>query len=276
MKISVALSSALFATAILARPSTLAQRVKELKEGQTGIPGNSHPLIDVEGPEDVADQASTTVIYSANWAGPILTAPPAETSYIAVLGTFNVPQPSPPTTGAGDWYGAAWVGIDGYSNPNAILQAGVIWEVSVSSTGEYSYQYYAIYEWYPTAAGFYNFTVNAGDTISIVCEAISSDEGICSIENQAGDSAAVTLTAPSSTAVLTGQNAEWIVEDFTSDGLVPFADFGTVTFTGCQAFTADEGVYPNADTALVADIYQETLLTSVSFSGTNEVLISYV
>lgn len=52
----------------------------------------------------------------------------------------------------------------------------------------------------------------------------------------------VTHTFTSQSKALQELNAEWIVEDFESGGaLVPFANFGTVTFTGATATT---GSYP--------------------------------
>ena len=42
-----------------------------------------------------------------------------------------------------------------------------------------------------------------------------------------------------STAKLCGENAEWIVEDYEEgSSLIPFANFGTVTFTGVVATTS--------------------------------------
>ncbi|KIP01482.1 hypothetical protein PHLGIDRAFT_123312, partial [Phlebiopsis gigantea 11061_1 CR5-6] len=68
----------------------------------------------------------------------------------------------------------------------------------------------------------------------------------------------------------------WIVEDFEEgDSLVPFANFGTVAFTGASAQTASGGaVGPSgADTI---DIEQDgTVLTSVS-TGSSSVTVSYV
>ena len=53
-----------------------------------------------------------------------------------------------------------------------------------------------------------------------------------------GKKVSKTLSAPSSSASLGGQNAEWIVEDFESNGsLVPLSNFGTVVFTNAAAGT---------------------------------------
>jgi hypothetical protein len=70
-------------------------------------------------------------------------------------------------------------------------------------------------------------------------------------------------------------NAEWIVEDFESNGsLVPFANFGTVTFTGAQATDSGSTVGPSG--ATIIDIEQNgQVLTSVS-STSSSVTVKYV
>ena len=71
------------------------------------------------------------------------------------------------------------------------------------------------------------------------------------------------------------QDAEWIVEDFEEgSSLVPFANFGTVTFTGASAKTASGSVGPSG--ANTIDIEQSNkVLTSVSTSSSS-VTVSYV
>ena len=71
------------------------------------------------------------------------------------------------------------------------------------------------------------------------------------------------------------ENAEWIVEDFEEgSSLVPFANFGTVTFSGASAKTASGSVGPSG--ANIIDIQQNgKTLTSVSTSGSS-VTVSYV
>lgn len=85
----------------------------------------------------------------------------------------------------------------------------------------------------------------------------------------------VTHTFSGQSAALQELNAEWIVEDFSSNGgLVPFANFGTVTFTGASATGSSGTVTPAG--ASILDIKQNgQVLTSVSSSGSS-VTISYV
>lgn len=78
-----------------------------------------------------------------------------------------------------------------------------------------------------------------------------------------------------SSSALCEENAEWIVEDYEEGGgLVPFADFGTVTFTGASATTGSGSVGPSGATLI--DIEQDgEVLTSASVSGSS-VTIQYV
>lgn len=183
--------------------------------------------------------------------------------------------------GAGTWWGTAWVGID---DSDAILQSGVDWGVTVSSSGAYSYQYNAWWEWYPNGWTDYNLVVNAGDQITVLCDAGTTSTAACATTNQnTGVSVTTGLTAPG-TATLQGTNAAWIVEDFSSGGLVPFANFGTVTFTDCVAVAGvnsanGQNVYPNSGTAVAADIVANgAVITSVTFpmDTTNVVEVSYI
>ena len=84
----------------------------------------------------------------------------------------------------------------------------------------------------------------------------------------------VTKSITSSYA-LCEQDAEWIVEDFEENGgLVAFADFGTVTFTGASAGKSSGSSGPSG--ATIIDIEQNSkVLTSVSTSSSS-VTVEYV
>jgi hypothetical protein len=73
------------------------------------------------------------------------------------------------------------------------------------------------------------------------------------------------------------ENAEWIVEDFEEGGgLVPFANFGTVTFTvtGASATTTSGTVGPGSVT--IIDIRQSGTVYTSSSAGSSSVTVSYV
>ena len=103
--------------------------------------------------------------------------------------------------------------------------------------------------------------------------ASSTTSGTAVIENlSTGQTVTQHIT---SSSALCEENAEWIVEDYEEgDGLVPFADFGTVTFTGASATTGSGSVGPSGATLI--DIEQDgEVLTSASVSGSS-VTIRYV
>jgi hypothetical protein len=84
----------------------------------------------------------------------------------------------------------------------------------------------------------------------------------------------VTKSITSSSA-LCEQDAEWIVEDFEEGGgLVPFANFGTVTFSGASAKTASGSVGPGS--ANIIDIQQGSQVLTRSSVSSSSVTVSYV
>lgn len=163
-----------------------------------------------------------------------------------------------------------WVGIDGDTYTNSILQTGVDFTVQ---NGRVTYD--AWYEWYPDYA--YDFTgisFKSGDTVSVSVKSSSSTAGTAVVENlTTGQKVSKAIT---SSAKLGGQNAEWIVEDFEQNGaLVPFTNFGTVVFTGATAGTSSGGSVGIAGATLI-DIKQNgKVLTSSSTSGTSQVTVKH-
>ena len=92
------------------------------------------PMIRVPGPEtdgELLEPNKTQVEYSENWAGAVYEAPPSGATFTAVSATFTVPK----ATGTGS--ASAWVGIDGDTCGNAILQTGV--DFTGSSSGSTTY-----------------------------------------------------------------------------------------------------------------------------------------
>ncbi len=73
---------------------------------------------------------TAATVQSSNWGGAAI----VTSGVTEVSGTFTVPKPSAPSGGSSgtDYCGAAWVGIDGYSN-SALIQTGVLWCVQGSS-----------------------------------------------------------------------------------------------------------------------------------------------
>jgi bacillopeptidase F (M6 metalloprotease family) len=170
--------------------------------------------------------------------------------------------------GTGESFAAAvWVGIDGDTYSNAILQTGI--DLNVAADGSVSFD--AWYEWYPDYSYTFDLEINAGDEISMTVIASSSTEGTALIENiTTGQQASIDL---SSTYALGGQNAEWIVEDFeVNNELVSFADFGTVAFTNCVATTEQQRVGVEQATVIqIGDAGGQ--LTGVDLVSNEEVVV---
>ncbi|KAF8557603.1 hypothetical protein OG21DRAFT_227401 [Imleria badia] len=240
------LSNLLLASVVLAAPSSrLEARLARRRENR-----QSQPINRIESPAGTVSNAE----YSSNWAGAVWDE--ADGTFTAVTGTFTVPTPSG-TSGAA----SAWVGIDGDTCANAILQTGVDFTVT---NGKVSYD--AWYEWYPDYAyDFSGITISAGDVIKTTVTASSTTSGTAVMENLTnGQTVTQDLT---SSYALCEQNAEWIVEDFEENGgLVPFADFGTVTFSSAAA-SGPSGTYTPSG-ATIIDIEQNgEVLTFVTTSG---------
>ncbi|KAF7970859.1 hypothetical protein HWV62_22756 [Athelia sp. TMB] len=250
------LASILLASAAFAAPSKgrLASRLSRRRSG-----GNSQPIKKLPTP---LNANTTNTEYSSNWAGAVYDSYPAGT-FTSVTGTFTVPTP----TGS-DGSASAWVGIDGDTCGSAILQTGVDFTISGGSVS-----YDAWYEWFP--AGAYDFSgisFSAGDTVTLTVTATSTTSGTAVIQNES-TGATVTQDLTSSSA-LCQQNAEWIVEDYEENGgLVPFANFGTVEFTGASASTTSGAIGPGSATLI--DIDQNNAILTSSSVGDSTVTVTY-
>ncbi|KAI1846874.1 hypothetical protein JX265_004844 [Neoarthrinium moseri] len=191
--------------------------------------------------------------YSSNWAGSVQIGQ----GFNKVQGTITVPRVS----GDSDSAASAWVGIDGDTCSTAILQTGI------SFYGDGTFD--AWYEWIPDYShSFSNFAIKVGDKIRMEVDASSKKAGVATLENLTTGKK-VTHTFTSTPSTLCETNAEWIVEDFESGGsLVPFADFGTVTFTDASASGSQGTVTPNGGTIIdIKDSSSGEVLTDCKSSA---------
>lgn len=275
MKFAVStITAAVLATGALAAPHPgLAERLAQrgvlsrqsFPASKIGNSSEEDGLLNKEGP------GNANVQYSNNWAGVVRESPPPSATYNAVSATFTVPDPTA-TDNSGDLQAASvWVGIDGDTYTQAILQAGID---SYIQNGQKSYD--AWYEWYPQTAENFDLGLTAGDVIAATVMSTSPSKGVAIIENKStGQSVTKTLSAPSTSATLAGQNAEWIVEDFNSgSSQVPFANFGRVTFSGAEA-KAGGGKY-GVNGGQVLDIQQNgELLANVKIQSDSQFTVTY-
>jgi hypothetical protein len=254
-------SALVLASAAVASP--LSERA-----ARAGFTGSRRSALKIPyGDADPDDQAS--VSQSSNWAGAVIS-PGGVTN---VVGTFTIPTPTAPSGGSSstEFCGAAWVGIDGDTCQSGLIQTGVFWCVE---SGELSFE--AWYEYIPAASIAYSgISVAAGNEIKVTVTKSSSTGGTTTLENvSTGQTVSHTFSNQKS-GTLCGDDAEWIVEDFTSgSSLVPFADFHTVTFTGAE-YTAN-GVTSTAGAAntIVLVSSSDKDLTSTSVSGST-VTVTY-
>lgn len=209
----------------------------------------------------------TADVESTNWAGAAIT-----TSGITeVTGTFTVPKPSIPSGGSSstEYCGAAWVGIDGYSDAD-LIQTGVLWCVQ---GGQFLYE--AWYEYLPASLVAYSgISVTAGSVVTVTATKTGNNSGVTTLTS-GGKTVSHTFTNQGSP--LPGTSAEWIVEDFTSgNSLVPFANFGSVTFTGSSALINGATVTPGSGSSTIIDLENSSgqIITSTTVSG-GSVTVNY-
>ncbi|KAH8701554.1 putative aspergillopepsin [Talaromyces proteolyticus] len=268
MKISIVTATLVLSGLSLAAPLTEKRMAAKARRATATHHSNPPYVPGSNGVEKVLLTNTTNEQYSSNWAGAVL----ISTGYSSVTAEFVVPKPSAPSGGSSStqYCASAWVGLDGDTCGTAILQTGVDFCVQGGSPS-----YDAWYEWYPDYAyDFSGITISAGNTIKITVTASSKTAGKATVEN-VSTGKTVTHSFSGESAALCEYNAEWIVEDFESgSSLVPFANFGTVTFTGAQATKSGSTV--DTSGATIIDIKQNNkVLTSSSASGST-VKVSYV
>ncbi|KAF8301121.1 hypothetical protein DL93DRAFT_545530 [Clavulina sp. PMI_390] len=237
------------------------------------VAGPFLPSVTPEAQSVEASQNTNTsqVTYSENWSGVVLSAPAG--TWKGVTGTFVIPTPKVPSGGSTSttYAASAWVGIDGFTCTSAIFQTGVDFYIS---NGKVSFDGW--YEWYPDYAYDYSgITFSAGDTVKLTIAVSSTKAGTASISNlTTGKTVSKSLT---SSIALCEQDAEWIVEDFSSGStLVPFANFGAVTWTNMCAVTATNSCVKPTTNETIVEIQQSgKVYTSVSVTATGAT-ISYV
>lgn len=177
---------------------------------------------------------------SSNWSGYATTG----TKYTDVKGSWT--EPTVTCSSGQTAYSSFWVGIDG-DTTNTVEQLGTDSDCSSGSP-----VYYGWWEMYPKGSvslSSSSYPVRAGDSMSA--------------EVSTNGSGAFTLTMTNSTrhwTFTTSQrskkarlgSAEWIAEAPSSGGILPLADFGTVSFSSCTANGVSISSNPNPDAITMA------------------------
>ncbi|KAE8377098.1 peptidase A4 family-domain-containing protein [Aspergillus bertholletiae] len=270
MKFSAILSSTVLASAALASPLTSQRRARNAARLQARTAQRHSNFPFKEGTSQILHLNETThEDYSSNWAGAVLIG----SGYTSVTGTFTVPNPSVPSGGSSSeqYCASAWVGIDGDTCSTAILQTGV--DFCVDSSGP---SFDAWYEWYPDYAyDFSGISFSVGDSVKVTVDASSKSGGTATIENLSTGKTVSHSFSGESANPLCETNAEWILEDFSSgSSLVPFANFGTVTFTDISVTSG--GSSSGASGATLIDIKQNGAVLTSSSASDSEVTVQYV
>lgn len=157
---------------------------------------------------------------STNWSGYLAT----DATFTSVSGSWVVPT----ATGNGRTVTAdgTWIGIGGVTSSD-LIQVGT--NDTVRANGQVSSA--AFYELLPASATTIStLAVSPGDSMSAVLSEIAAGQWSISITDQTTHQTFTTTVTYSSSH----SSAEWIEEDpsFASGGLIPFDNFGSVTFTG--------------------------------------------
>jgi hypothetical protein len=170
---------------------------------------------------------------STNWSGYATTG----STYTDVKGTWTEPTAS--CTAGQTAYSSFWVGIDG-DTTNSVEQTGTDADCSSGTP-----TYYAWYEMYPKFPVNLSNPVSPGD--SLTAEVSTNGSGSFTLTIKDTTKGWTFTTNQRSKKAKLG-SAEWIAEAPSgSGGVLPLANFGTVSFTSCTANGAAIGGNPNVD-----------------------------
>ena len=165
---------------------------------------------------------------STNWSGYAATG--ANGAFNSVSGSWT--EPAATCSGGkhrrgSAQYAAFWVGLDGY-NSNSVEQTGTDSDCNGSSP-----DYYGWYEMYPANPVYFTNTVKPGDAIS-ASVTFSGTQTYTLVLKDATQGWTQTITK--NQAGLDRSSAEVITEAPSSNsGVLPLADFGTVTYGSSTA-----------------------------------------
>src|SRR5436305_2330032 len=161
---------------------------------------------------------------STNWSGYAVTGPSGSVS--DAKGSWTVPAIQGTCPGTNQ-YSSFWVGIDGFSS-GTVEQTG-----TDSDCQNGAPTYYAWYEFYPHPSFLINgLTVRPGDHMT----AEASFNGRSFTVTITDTSTGVSFSTSARVRSAQRSSAEWIAEaPSSSGGILPLADFGTVSFSADTA-----------------------------------------
>jgi hypothetical protein len=193
--------------------------------------------------EELEDRVVPSAIHSdtsTNWSG--YAASTSAGAVTAVSGAWIVPTVT--GTGSGTTYSSAWVGIDGF-NSSTVEQTGTEMDVT---NGKASYS--AWYEIYPNAPVTIPINVHPGDAISASVTYNGGGKFTLKLSDSDGNQSYTTTQSLANPQL---SSAEWIVEaPSSSRGVLPLANFGSVTFTTASATISNTNATINNSSAWAA------------------------
>lgn len=157
-------------------------------------------------------------VTSTNWSGYAVTGDNGSVTDVTASWIVPAIQGACPST---NQYASFWVGIDGYSS-NTVEQIG-----TDSDCQNGSPVYYAWYEFYPHFAYGVNMVIQPGDVVSAKVSAGAKGLFTVTLTNVTRNQ---TFSTSAKVPSAKRSSAEWIVEAPSSGGVLPLADFGTVSF----------------------------------------------
>jgi hypothetical protein len=204
-----------------------------------------------------AEIRHSTSAQSTNWAGYAVTA--AAKGVTDVKGSWIVPKIQG-TCPATNQYSSFWVGIDGFSS-NSVEQTGTDSDCQGGAA-----VYYAWFEFYPKPSHLISgLTISAGDTISAEVK-YSGGKFTTTLRD------VTTGQSYSASAKVNAQrsSAEWIAEaPSSSGGILPLADFGTVSFgTDYTSVASTNDATISGTTGNIGSFANVVAITMVNNAGT--------
>ncbi|MBV9449863.1 MAG: hypothetical protein JO345_28620 [Streptosporangiaceae bacterium] len=164
-----------------------------------------------------ADPIHATQAQSTNWSGYAATS----STYTSVSASWTQPTAH---CSSGQQFSSFWVGLDGF-NSQSVEQTGSEADCSGSTP-----QYFAWYEMFPAFPVNYSNTVRPGDHMTASVTYLGSNRFSLHI---ADTTQGWSHTVPKSLAGAARSSAEVIVEaPSSSSGVLPLANFGTVSLSG--------------------------------------------
>jgi hypothetical protein len=199
---------------------------------------------------------------STNWSGYAVTG--SNGAFTSVSGSWKEPTATCTSSGGrrggSDQYAAFWVGLDGY-NSDSVEQTG-----TDSDCDGRTPDYYGWYEMYPADPVYFTNTVKPGDSFT-ASVAFSGTETYTLVLKDVTQGWTQTITKNQSG--LDRSSAEVITEAPSSEsGVLPLADFGTVSYSASTANGASLGSESPTEIVMVNNSGQDKDSTSaVNSSG---------